>query len=167
MTSNSDPLFERVTNSIQQLSVVASDLNKASDELGRAIVTIDRALQGLNLGVPTWVVIHGGEDPFDGTDYWRREVGYARVGKKWGVALRTRDGNFNSPDEESCEEWLFNDAPRWLRIEGVEKIPDLFEALIASTEETTKKIKSKTTEAKSLATAVARAAGSDSTKDRK
>ena len=53
----------------------------------------------------------------------------------------------------------FGDAPRWLRILGVGKIPDLLEALIKSTEETTKKIKTKTAEANQLATAIAQAAG--------
>ncbi len=157
MPSNSNSLSERVTNSVEQLSLVAADLNKASDELGRAISAIDAVLQSLNLGVPTWIQIHGNEDQY--LDYWSREVGYAKVGNKWGVALRTLEGNYNSPEDERCDSWLFNDAPRWIRIEGVAKIPDLLEALIKNAEETTKKIRSKTTEANNLALAIAQAAG--------
>ncbi len=156
MASDSKSLFERVTNSIQQLSVVATDLNLASDELGQAISAIDTVLQGLNLGVPTWVQIHGYTGPDE--DFWQRDVGYAKVGNRWGIALRTMEGNHNWPEDSTCESWLFNDSPRWLRVEGVGKIPDLLEALIKNTEETTKKIKSKTAEAKLLAGTIAQAA---------
>src|ERR1700730_359701 len=126
-------LTERVTGSIKQLSLVATDLNKASDELGKAISAIDAVLQSMNIGVPTWVKIHGGEDPYNGLDYWSRDVGYAKIDKRWGIALRTREGNYNNPDGEQCESWLFNDAPRWLRVEGVEKIPDLLDDLVKNT----------------------------------
>jgi hypothetical protein len=152
-------LSDRVSASIEQLSLVATDLNKASDELGKAISAIDAVLQNLNIGVPTWVKIHSGEDPYYGLEYWSRDVGYAKIDKRWGIALRTREGNYNNPDEEQCESWLFNDAPRWLRVEGIEKIPDLLDALVKNTEETTKKIRAKTAEANNLAVAIAQAAG--------
>jgi hypothetical protein len=151
-------LAERVSASIKQLSLVANDLNKASDELGQAISAIDKVLQSLNIGIPTWVKIHGGEDPYTHMEYWSRDVGYAKIGNRWGIALCTREGDYTNPDEERSESWLFNDAPRWLRVDGVEKIPDLLEALIKNTEETTKKIRSKTAEAKNLAVAITQAA---------
>jgi hypothetical protein len=163
-TPSDQSLAERVSASIKQLSLVAIDLNKASDELGRAISAIDTVLQSLNIGVPTWVKIHGGEDPYTHLDYWSRDVGYAKIGNRWGIALRTREGDYNNPDEEQCESWLFNDAPRWLRVDGVEKIPDLLEALIKNTEETTKKIRNKTAEANNLAMAIAQAAGKKTTR---
>jgi hypothetical protein len=150
------PLSERVAKSIQKLSVVASDLNNASDELGRAISAIDVVLQSLNIGVPTWTTIIGGDDE---RDYWRRELGYAKLGNRWGVALQTVHGDHAFPEDERSECWFFNDAPRWLRIEGVAKIPDLLDALITRTEEATKKIRTKTAEAKELAVVIAEAAG--------
>ena len=157
MPSDSSPLAERVTNSIQQLSLVATDLNKASDELGQAITAIDTVLQSLSIGVPTWTTIDSGEDVPEGSTYWSRDLGYAKVGKKWGISLRDVSGNYNWPDEENCDLWPFNDAPRWLRIQGVSKIPDLIEALIKNTEETTKKIRGKTTEANQLGYGLAQA----------
>jgi hypothetical protein len=45
-----------------------------------------------------------------------------------------------------------------MRVEGIEKIPDLLEALIKNTEETTQKIKSKIDQANQLAVAIAQAA---------
>jgi hypothetical protein len=156
MTSSSNSLSERVKSSIQQLSLVATDLNKASDELGLAVSAIDLVLQSLNLGIPAWVRIRGDHDP-ESLDYWSRDLGYSKVGNKWGISLRIRDGNENWPDQESCDFWLFNDAPRWLRIEGVGVIPELLEALIQDTEETTKKIKRKTSEANEFAIAIVQA----------
>jgi len=46
-----------------------------------------------------------------------------------------------------------------MRIQGVAKIPDLLEALVKNTEQTTQKIKTKTAEAKELAEALTKAAG--------
>jgi len=157
MNSSENPLIERAATYFTQLSSAAKDLNKASDDLGLAINAIDAALQKLNLGVPTWVKIHNSDDPYSG--YWSRDIGYSRVGKKWGIALCTREGDYNFPEDEAREEWLFNDAPRWLRVEGITKIPDLLEALVKKTKETTDKIKGKTAEAKNLASAIMLAAG--------
>jgi len=158
MDSDSNALSERVFSSFQKLSSAAKNLNKVSDELGQAITAIDYILQRLNLGVPTWIQIHGGTDERTGEDFWSRDVGYAKIGNRWGIALRTREGNYNFPEDEQCESWLFNDAPRWIRVEGVEKIPDLLEALIKNTEETTEKIKGKIDHAKQFAGALEQAA---------
>jgi hypothetical protein len=157
-------LTERVQNSFTKLSSAAKELNKVSDELGKAISNIDIVLQSLNLGVPTWVKVHAGVDEYTGMKYWSRDVGYAKVGNRWGIALCTREGDLNWPDEENCESWLFNDAPRRLRVEGIEKIPDLLEALIKNTEETTQKIKSKIDQANQLAGALVEAASQKPTK---
>ena len=145
-----------VSEQFIELASAAKNLNKASADLGNAIQAIDLALQRLNLGVATWVDISSSEDPNTG-NYWSRGLGYARVGKKWGIALCTRQGNYNFPDEETAEQWLFNDAPRWLRVDGIMRIPDLLQELVKRTDETTSKIKSKTTEANQLAEMIAQA----------
>ena len=54
--------------------------------------------------------------------------------------------------------WLFNEAPRWMRAEAVGKIPDLLEALVKQAEDTTKKIKERTTQVQELAAAMSKAA---------
>ena len=149
------PLTERVQASYKQLSLAANSLNAASDELGKAISVLDAALQKLNLGVSAWAQLSGNEDPGTGT-WWNRSVGYTKIRDKWGIALRTAGGNYNFPDDDSEELWLFNDAPRWMRIEAVGKIPDLLEALLKEAEETTKKIKSRTTQAHELAAAMSK-----------
>jgi hypothetical protein len=156
MTSKDLPLPERVSNSFKQLTLAAADLNSASNELGQAISAIDAALQKLNLGVPTWVTFSSNDS--EDHDFWHNDVGYAKVGTKWGIALRAVSGNYNWPDDAEVESWLFNEAPRRLRIEGIAKIPDLLEALIKVSEETTEKIRTKTTHAKQLAFAITQAA---------
>jgi hypothetical protein len=159
MSTSDYTLVQRVTDSFTRLSSAAKDLNKASDELGKAIIAIDSVLQMLNLGVPTWVKIHGGEDPYTRDEYWSRDLGYAKVGNRWGIALCTREGCNSDPESERSESWLFNDAPRWLRVEGIHKIPDLLEELIKNTAQTTEKVKGKIDEANTLAGALRQAAG--------
>jgi len=155
MPENKTPPAERITASFKQLAVSSHDLTSAADDLGRAISTLDAALKTLNLGVSAWHQIARNEEPHG--SYWTRDIGYTKVSGKWGIALRKTSGYY--PTAEHHEEvWLFSDAPRWMCIESVGKIPELFEELIKRTEETTKKIRAKTTEAGDLAAAISAAA---------
>jgi hypothetical protein len=148
------PAADRVQTSYKQLSLVATSLNAASDELVEAVSVFDAALKKLNLGISAWVLVSGNND--DDGEWWSRNIGYMRVGDTWGIALKTADGNYNCPDRDSEEKWLFKDAPRWMRIEAVGKIPDLLEALLKQAEDTTKKIKDKTEEVFALAVAMSK-----------
>lgn len=148
---------ERVLASFRQLSTSATNLNHASDELRDTISAFDAALKKLNLGISAWVTISGNEDV--NGDFWSRDLGYAKIGDTWGIALRDVTGNHNDPEAgyTTHEEWLFNDAPRWMRVEGVGKITDLLESLTKQADTTTQKIKKKTLEAKELAAAISAA----------
>jgi hypothetical protein len=158
VNSPNPSLIERVAASVKQLSLVSADLNQASNELGQAVSAIDAVLQTLNLGISTWFRYYSGTDG-SGDYYYNRDIGYAKHGNKWGVCLRSTSGYYPSPEDEECEIWLFNDAPRWLRIEAVERIPDLLEALIQDTHEAARNVREKTSEANQLATAIAQAVG--------
>jgi len=153
---NTTPAKERIASSFKQLAAVSTDLNSAAHELSKTISSLDEALKALNLGVSAWHQVAGNEDRQDGS-YWSRDLGYARVRNKWGIAIRKTWGNYGY-DDYNEEEWLFADAPRWMCIESVDKLPDLIEDLIKRTEETTGKIKAKTHEAKELAAAISAAA---------
>ena len=48
-------------------------------------------------------------------------------------------------------QWLFNDAPRALRIDSVEKLPDLFETMVKEADAATRQIRAKTSQAQQLA----------------
>ena len=127
-----------------------------SDELGKFVTALDVALKRLNLGIAAWLRLDSRED--GSGNYIKRDLGYAKVGSRWGIALRTMTGNHNAPEESSVEEWLFNDAPRAMRIEAVEKLPDLFESLVKEADAATKQIRSKTEHAQALASALGEAA---------
>src|SRR6476660_7415912 len=143
---------ERVSSSYRQLSLAASHLNLVSDELGKSIGVLDAALRKLNLGIASWLRLDRWEDAFG--NYTSRYLGYAKINNRWGIALRTVNGNNNTPEDATVEEWLFNDAPRALRIEAVEKLPDLFENLVKEADAATKQIRTKTERAQALASAL-------------
>jgi hypothetical protein len=156
--SEKSSLSERVQESYRQLSGVAADLNAISDELGKSIQDLDAALKRLSLGVSVWVAIRGGNDMPEDPSYWSEELGYAKVGGKWGIALRTISGSYSNPEHDNVEDWLFNDAPRLLRLSAIEKIPELLEALSKEAAETSAKIKAKLADAQEVAAAVKSAA---------
>jgi hypothetical protein len=156
MSDEQIPLLERVANYYSQLTTVAADLNAVSDELGKSIAEIDAALKRLNLGITTWVIIQGdnGDPSNDNMSYWSRDIGYARVDGKWGISLRTVDGFYPDPDGEKIEEWRFNEAPRSLRLESIDRIPVLLETLCKDAVKTTKDIRAKLSEVESVAEAI-------------
>jgi hypothetical protein len=62
--------------------------------------------------------------------------------------------------ERTKELWSFKEAPRWMCLESVGKIPDLLDELTKRTEETTKSLQARTTEATEFVRAV-KAAGDE------
>lgn len=156
MTIKVTTLSERVTASFSQLTSVASDLNAISDELGKSIAEIDAALKKLNLGITVWEKISAWEaDPQMGDlSYWTEDIGYAKIKGKWGISLRRVDGDYNNPDRDEIESWLFNDAPRALRLEAIEKIPDLLEKLSKEAVKVTHQIKGRLADVREVAGAI-------------
>jgi hypothetical protein len=149
-------LPESVSTSFQRLSAAATELNAASDELGKTICALEAAIKPLNIGLTTWVSIAEYGDP-DGGGFETRYIGYGKIGGKWGIALRIVTGNHFS-SERTEQEWLFNDAPRDFRIEAADKLPHLLEGLIDTTSAATKAIGEKTVQAQRVVEAVAKAA---------
>ncbi len=139
--------------SFERLSTVAAELNTATDELSQVIASLDEGLKKLNLGIVSWYDFAGNDDNIS---YWGNSIGYAKIGTKWGIALRRTAGNHEAPPEyHQSEEWLFNDAPRQLRMEAVGYIPAMVDKLISDAEAAVKKVKDKTSQAKQLADALA------------
>lgn len=149
MPAKDESLTVRLSSAYKQLTSAAAELNVVSDELGKFISALDAALKKLNLGITTWLRLDSRED--GSGNYTKRDLGYAKIGGRWGIALRGMIGNHNTPDVSTLEEWLFNDAPRSLRIESVEKLPDLFDSLIKEAETATAQIKARTSQAEQLA----------------
>jgi hypothetical protein len=148
VSTTNDSLLQRVQASYQRLTSVASDLNDASDELGKAINALDESLKKLNLGIITWHRF--AVDMDESGDYWAKYIGYSKKGAKWGIGLRRTSGNADT-EHHAEEDWLFNDAPRQLRMEAVEHIPAMIDALTEAAEKAVEGIKTKTAEARQLA----------------
>jgi hypothetical protein len=152
VSTQSESLQQRVQSSYARLSAVASNLNAASDELSQSVMELDESLKTLNLGTLCWYK-YAGEMPDFGR-YWSRYIGYAKVGSRWGISLSRTSGHTEVPEDGRNDEWLFNDAPRDLRIEAVEHIPLMIEKLIETAEATVSKVLEKAAEAKELAAAL-------------
>jgi hypothetical protein len=149
---------EVVASFYSELRAVAADLNAVSDELGKSISEIDGALRNLNLGISVWVKIRG-EDvaPERGdSSYWSDDLGYSKVSARWGICLRHVEGDADA-DMQSTEEWLFNDAPRALRLAAIDCIVELLQKLSEEGQATTKRIREKLADAQEVASAVIKA----------
>lgn len=148
-------ISDRLSAVYKKLAASADVLAEASDEFGRPIRQAEAVLQQLNIGLDTWVKIGGGED--DDGNYWRREIGYIKFWDGWKLAIRKTSGNHGS-DDHSADFWSFNDAPRSLRIEAFDKLPELLEELIDNANKTAKKLKEKTLEAQAVTNILKQAA---------
>ena len=147
MSQDSD-LADRIASAFDELATVANNLNAVSDELSRSVSNLDNALKKLNLGVSTWVRLSRTEDSHGA--FALKELGYAKVGGRWGLALRTVAGHGPGSDLEEREEWLFNDAPRPLRVQAIDMIPELLERLVRDARNTTRAITRKIKQAERL-----------------
>jgi hypothetical protein len=155
MTIDQSSLPQRVANYYSLLSEAAKDLNSISDELGKPIAEVDSALKKLNLGVAVWIPIRKNDGTPDESWYWSEDIGYAKIGANWGICLRKVNGDYQRPDEDEQEErWLFNDAPRALRISAIEKIPELLEKLSGEAVRTANEIRARLGEVQAVAEAV-------------
>jgi hypothetical protein len=154
MPTDETPLAQRASSSFAQLTLAAKELNSISDELGKPISDIDIALKKLNLGVSVWVSIKKEEGGPNESWFWSEDIGYAKVGANWGICLRKLAGDYQDPDAEQEELWLFNDAPRALRISAIEKVPDLLEKLSNEAAKTTERIRARLSDAQAVAKAV-------------
>ena len=158
MGSN-DPKISQIQTNFQTLSTVASSLNTASDELTKVVGRLDEALKKLNVGLTVWVTF---EDrlPHDDTRYDCDQIGYCKVNGKWGISVRQIWGDepWLSDHQGENGPWLFNDAPREMRLRSVDKIAVLIEALSKEASNTTKRIQEKTQEVSELAAAIESAA---------
>jgi prefoldin subunit 5 len=143
---------ERIAGSFKDLSIASNKLNSAADELTATVSNLEKLLKNLNLRVSAWHQISRSMDE-DGTER-TRDIGYANVEGKWGIAIRKTSGNANFGEFDE-EVWRFADAPRWMCADAVSKLPDLIQALLKRTVETTENIKAKTEVAKEIVAATA------------
>jgi hypothetical protein len=123
---------ERVKESSILLTGVASKLNSASDRLAKSIQELDAFLKEFGLGVSSFVNFRSWTSQ-DGMEYDYDALGYAKTNGKWGLTIKTRSGH-QMADHEAGETWLYNEAPRLLRVKAAKAIPELLEKLIKDAE---------------------------------
>ena len=145
------PPSERITRSFKELKSLSPELNSAAKELSKTIDELNASLEPLWLRVPAWHALARSEDGHG--NYWGRSIGYAWVENAWTIALKTESGNEFTP-EHNEEVWPFSKAPRWLVIESIAKLPDLFETLIQRVKDVTEKLRARNEQAKELVAAL-------------
>lgn len=152
MTSNES----RNRVDFRALSSASSSLNTVSNELTKVVGTLDEGLGRLNIGLTAWVPFQFRE--WDGSPVDHDEIGYTKVNGRWGIALR-RVWAGEDPDIVNIDgPWLFNDAPRDMRLASVDAIPKVIEALHKDAINTAKRIQEKTKKVREFADAVKAAA---------
>ena len=120
---------------------------------GLLVGQIDTALKPLNVGLECWVNIGTPWHSENGEQEYREQVGYAKIGGKWGIALKTVD-ELVFRDDADVEQWAFNDAPRQLRLKAIDYIPHLLVELSKEAANFTEKITRRTGDLQQLVSAL-------------
>jgi hypothetical protein len=136
MPTNADTSAAKILSSFHKLSQASDKLNAASDQLGTSINSLDEALSKLNIGVSTWMTFKSTPDEDAQWSSVDEQIGYAKVGNRKGLSLRLVQADNDEEIVHISDTWLFNDAPRELRLRAVEHIPDLIDDLRIETERT-------------------------------
>ena len=133
-----DPVVLSLSGSVSQFSALVEVDGALEGMVRLALVQADLgapAHVGVrgpvdNLGVSAWVTVQCGDDVDNSAVYsWSEQLGYNRIGRKWGLTLRRIEGYEGKLESIEEEKWPFNDAPRSLRIMAVPKIPELIKKL--------------------------------------
>jgi len=125
--------------SFQKLSAASQKLNTASNAFGDAIAGLDEALNNLNPGVTAWINVNSSQD--ENGSVQEERLGYAKTNGRWGLSLCSVTFPSSQPDHEEVENsWLFNDAPRNLRLVAIDHVPALIHALAKQAEHTADRV---------------------------
>lgn len=142
---------ERIAASFKELALVSPLVEAAAADLAESISKLESYLRRIHIQVSAWHKIAGHDDEWG--YYWTRDIGWTRIKNTWRIAIRKTEGS-HQQDEHEEEIWPFSDAPKWMCVEAVGQLPDLFEALIKRTKETTEKLKARKKDADDLAAAI-------------
>ena len=140
---------EAVKISYLQLAEESKHLKEEVADLGRIISGVEASLRRLGLNISAWHRIAGGYDEASGFN-WSRDIGYTRVGNLWHIALREFEHEPGLPPDQTT--YKFGEAPPWMCLEAIGKIPELLEELIQRTRDMRAQIGAKKETLKELAT---------------
>jgi hypothetical protein len=151
MTTKTDSLNSRISSSYKQLTQAATELNAVSDELGKFVTALDAALRRLNLGIATWLRLESRED---GSGNYTKRDSVTQKSAISGASPCARWPAITTTSKTPTSRSGCSTTPAALRIESVEKLPDLFENLVKEADAATKQIRTKTERAQALASAL-------------
>ena len=152
VTSTPSNPTERITAAFQILSTSTKNLNELSGQLAKPIVSLERSLQRLNVGIACWRSVASGDD--ERGKCWSHDVGYSRIAGRWRLAVRKCERDEATDSMMEMEAWPFNETPLYLRIKAVDKLPELIEALAKATDAVSGRLRKKITPTEELAAAV-------------
>ena len=104
-----------------RLGPASKSLNDASDLLTHQIAQVEGALAELRLGVPAWIDLATME--VEAAPDWYVELGYDKQKGRWAMLLA------QGPDPEVYTFSFLLDASREMKLQALEKIPDLLAKL--------------------------------------
>ena len=135
-------MADRIQSTLKKLASVSQSLNQVSDEISSRIAEVEAALREYKLGVPAWIDLREWSE-FVSDDYgingvWlkrTRRLGYSKKDGRWG--LLTYISPEEATDSSELEEFVFlREAPRDVRLEAIDRLPDLLEELVKKAVET-------------------------------
>lgn len=132
-------------------------MNTASDELTSSVSTLGESLKKLNVGLTVWVTFRSRDDDEEPQRYDLDQIGYAKINGVWGIAIQTMYGDEARNEHGGMGPWLFNEAPRELRLVAVDKLPELIEELAKEAFNTTRRVQQKAQQVRELAQAISNA----------
>jgi hypothetical protein len=139
--SDAESRSAKLQSSFKTLSAAANNLNAASDAFGEAVRAVDESLNKLNPGVEAWVVVsRSASDENAPWEVSEDRLGYAKTNGRWGLSLTTVEIDNEDGEEDTQGSWLFNDAPRGLRLRAIDHVPALVEALAREVGHTAKRV---------------------------
>ena len=144
---------ERMSAAFSRLRTSASQIKALSNELDQHVDALERALAKLDLRVACWTRLSEWMGP-DNDTFKRTYVGYSEHKRRWRIVVQTSEGRDSFPDESDDTTWTFEEAPQYLRVKAVDKLPELVEDLVASVDKTAERMKKKVGPAAEIAKAV-------------
>ncbi|SRR6266545_3633768 len=148
---------------LKRLGTLAQRLNEASDVISKQIVSLEAALNALRLGVWAWVTISRDETyqtDNDGKSYQLTDVvklGYGKYKGEWALLLLIYVEEFDEADERQVS--LLREAKREVKLEAVEKLPELLEEIEKKATEMAENASERAVEISDLARALRSQAG--------
>ncbi len=149
---------------LKRLGALAQDLNEASDVISKQIVALESALNALRLGVWAWVVISRESElttPDENGKYYELHhmhmLGYGKHKGEWALLVDNYTEEFDEGDSRSVT--LLREAKRDVKLEAVEKLPDLLQEIEKKATEMAKNASEKATELSDLAQSLRKQAG--------